>query len=296
MTVHAIVTTAVFGLAGVMIAPAASATTLNTSSAASETSEGTDGVEVDGRAVTAEDDSVSITLPGNVTDSEVDAASLPDGQFKGEGDPVLNTSVAGSLISTYATDEGTQTLISIPSASSPSEYRFPLDIPGDGQAVILPDGSVAIVGADGNPLGGFHTPWAYDANGKALPTSFRIDGDTLIQTVDLSGATAFPVIADPDRGTAWWGVWFRYTKAETKKLAVALQQGNAAMVKDVFTTACGLAPGWTAVACGLFIQAKWYLTMQPAIDANSRGQCFVLNIPTIATGLTINGTIVNCTR
>lgn len=209
---------------------------------------------------------------------------------------MLSTKISGSLISAYATAEGTQTLISIPSATSPSEYRFPLEILTGGEALVLEDGSVIVLDGNGDPLGGFHIPWAYDANGKELPTSFRIENDTLVQTVDLSGATAFPVIADPDRGSAWWGVWFRYTKAETKRLADALRNGNAVFVKDMMTAACGFAPGWTAAACALFIQAKWYLTMQPALDAQSQGKCFVLNIPTIATGLTMNGTIVKCTR
>lgn len=91
-------------------------------------------------------------------------------------------------------------------------------------------------------------------------------------------------------------MWFRYTKSETKRLATALREGNAVMVKDVMTAACALAPGWTAAACAVFIQAKWYMTMQPAIDAHARGKCFVLNIPFIAAGLTMNGTIVTCTR
>lgn len=161
---------------------------------------------------------------------------------------------------------------------------------------MLDDGSVALFDGDGTSLGGFHTPWAYDANGEAVPTSFRIEGDTLIQTVDLSSTTAYPIIADPDRGTEWWGVWTRYTKSETKSLATAVKSSNATMVKDMMTAACAFAPGWTGGACALFIQAKWYLTMQPAIDAAAKGKCFALNIPRFVPGVSMNGTIVSCTR
>ena len=140
-------------------------------------------------------------LPGRITSNEVDTGLVPEGRFKGTDEAVLNTYTSGSLISTYETDEGTQTLISIPSATSPSEYRFPLDIPMGGEALRLDDGSVVILDENGDPLGGFHIPWAYDANGLELRTSFRIEDEVLVQNIDLSNATAFPVIADPDRGS-----------------------------------------------------------------------------------------------
>lgn len=253
-------------------------------------------VEVQGRSVTAADDPVSLTLPGRTTDDEVDLTLVPEGAFKGEGDPALSTTVAGTIISTYSTADGTQTLIEIPSVDSPSEYRFPLDIPGDGEAVLLDDGSVALFASNGDPLGGFHIPWAYDANGNELPTSFRLEGDTLVQTVDLTSATAFPVIADPDRGTEWWGSWTRYTKAETKNIANAIKNSNASMVKDVVTAACAFAPGWTGAACAVLVQARWHTLMQPAVNAAAQGKCFALNFPVFAPGVSAHGTIVNCTR
>ncbi|WP_127549896.1 hypothetical protein [Actinoplanes sp. OR16] len=40
------------------------------------------------------------------------------------------------------------------------------------------------------------TPWAVDANGNELPTSYSVNGTTLSQTVDTLGA-AFPIVADP---------------------------------------------------------------------------------------------------
>lgn len=42
----------------------------------------------------------------------------------------------------------------------------------------------------------FQNPWAVDADGVELPTSYRVEGDELIQVVDTSAA-AFPVVADP---------------------------------------------------------------------------------------------------
>lgn len=52
----------------------------------------------------------------------------------------------------------------------------------------LPDGTVLV--------GLFSQPWAIDANGTALPTTFSVKDDQLIQQVDTSEAV-FPVVADP---------------------------------------------------------------------------------------------------
>lgn len=252
-------------------------------------------VEVSGRTVSVEGDDVAITLPGTKARAVVDASLAPSERFDGLGGPLLNTTVGGATISTYATNDGTQTLIEIPSASAAREYRFPLDIPEGGESVLRADGSVAIFDASGNSLGGFYAPWAVDADGNDVPTSYRLSGQTLIQTVDTRKVTAFPVLADPQRGTAWWGVWFRYSKAETKKIANALKNSNSYVVKDMLTAACGLVPGWTAGACAIIVQAKWYLTMQPAIDAAAKGKCIILNIPYFFGGATMNTSIVKCT-
>ena len=61
------------------------------------------------------------------------------------------------------------------------------------------DGSVSLIGAGGKWLGGIATPWAKDANGKSVPTSYSIDGNKLTQHVSFDSTTAFPVVADP-----WW--------------------------------------------------------------------------------------------
>jgi hypothetical protein len=45
-------------------------------------------------------------------------------------------------------------------------------------------------------VGGIEAPWARDADGRAVPTEYRIEGDSLVQTVRHQGA-AYPVVADP---------------------------------------------------------------------------------------------------
>ncbi len=46
-------------------------------------------------------------------------------------------------------------------------------------------------------LGVIEQPWAYDASGQPVPTRYVVEGDAVIQPLDLSGDIEFPVVADP---------------------------------------------------------------------------------------------------
>ncbi|MER7850796.1 DNRLRE domain-containing protein [Kitasatospora sp. NPDC096077] len=98
---------------------------------------------------------------------------------------------------------GSRTLQVIKNAGAPREYRVPVSLPGGTSLRQEPDGSIVIVPANPDePVAAITAPWANDARGNDVPTSYRLDGATLIQTVDFTTATAFPVVADP-----WWNPW-----------------------------------------------------------------------------------------
>lgn len=59
------------------------------------------------------------------------------------------------------------------------------------------DGSITIVDGTGDSVGQIARPWATDANGNSVPTTYTLDGNKLTQTVELTAAAAFPVVADP---------------------------------------------------------------------------------------------------
>ena len=94
-------------------------------------------------------------------------------------------------------------LLVIDSDDDPTEYRFDNSVPEGHTAELQLDGSVQLIDADGNEAGIIATPWALDATGAEIPTSFALDGSTLVQTVNHQGAT-YPVIADPC-GWSWRG-------------------------------------------------------------------------------------------
>lgn len=77
-----------------------------------------------------------------------------------------------------------------------TEYRFEKAVPEGHRAEMQADGSILLVDEEGEDVGGISPPWAIDADGNEVRTSYALDGDTLIQTVEHEGA-AYPVVADP---------------------------------------------------------------------------------------------------
>ncbi|WP_050800026.1 DUF2599 domain-containing protein [Streptomyces himastatinicus] len=80
-------------------------------------------------------------------------------------------------------------------AAAPSEFTYPVEVPKGGRLSQGKDGSVAVMDARGKPVGGIDAPAARDANGKAVPASYRVEGNSVVQTV-RHDAAAHPVVAD----------------------------------------------------------------------------------------------------
>ncbi len=156
------------------------------------------------------------------------------------------------------------------------------------------------VTADGEPVSGFRAPWAVDAEGNAVPTSFRLEGQELVQVVEFNASTVFPVVADPDLGVEWWGHWVRLTRGETRTAAniIANNQGPAVLAG----VACGALPGPAALGCGAAVALAYFKFVDPVNRANSAGKCVAINYPWTALStpqigwVGISVTTVNCTR
>ena len=83
------------------------------------------------------------------------------------------------------------------------------------------DGSVSVYvdsGEDLLPVGTVEAPWARDATGTDVATSFAVAGNVLTQTVHVPTNASFPVVADP-----WFipilGVAFRVTAHAASRMA-----------------------------------------------------------------------------
>ena len=82
----------------------------------------------------------------------------------------------------------------IPDADAPSSYAFGIE---GASPVLNEDGGVSLL-SDGEIVAEVAVPWAIDANGEAVPTRYEVDGNDIVQVVEVSASTAFPVVADPD--------------------------------------------------------------------------------------------------
>lgn len=173
---------------------------------------------------------LSVLVPGTIiAPQQADTHHVPSGLFKGEGDPLLKTALPESTITSYATEKGTQSLISITGEEAPQEYRFAMDLPEGVSTSISANGSIAITAASGETLGQVDAPWAYDANGVAVPTKFSLDGSVLVQTVQHTSSTVYPVVADPSIQWVPWPV-LAVSGIEIKmfsSIAVAIGAGGA---------------------------------------------------------------------
>lgn len=155
-----------------------------------------DPVVIDSGAV-----EIGVTLPG----AAADAATIGGGLVGFDGGD-------GSTAVPVAKDDGSVQLISvIDGASSPTEYRYELDVPGGATLESVDGGGVAVTAADGSILYAILAPWAVDANGVAVSTTYTVDGNDLVQHVAHDASNAYPVVADPWLGGTWTESWAWYT-------------------------------------------------------------------------------------
>ena len=173
------------------------------------------------------------SIPSQVTvlveDENVDLVTLRHG---------VDSSTA-STIGVPAPTKGVPSLMAllvIHSSDAATEYRFENAVPDDQTATLLPDGSITLTDVNGEEAGYISAPWAYDSSGAEIPTSYRIEGSTLIQTVEHEGAV-YPVVADP----SWWDTVATFGGAVLAGVGYAcLGGGCAPVVAPVAVSAGGV--------------------------------------------------------
>jgi len=176
--------------------------------------------------------SVPETSQGTVTVSGPDSLSIGIGlpglgssqraAVSTAGTVLYGASGSGAADAVQPLTDGVRVL-AIESDARTKEFRFPITLPAGSFLIAQEGGTVAVEAPSGNgaawAVGEFQSPWAKDANGRELPTSYRIEGNTLVQTVTTSASTAYPIVADPK----WtWGIvtgTAYFDKAETAQIA-----------------------------------------------------------------------------
>lgn len=168
----------------------------------------------DGITLTSADGvEVQIDLPGA---HRADEAAISDNTTA-----VYTDALPGASVAAQAIQEGVRALVVIENSAAPNEYRFPITAPEGTTLEKQEDGSINLVGADGTPFGNVAAPWAIDATGAPVATAFRIDGMTVIQSVQPDESAAYPIVIDPKFTWGWVTGTAYFNKAETKTIASA---------------------------------------------------------------------------
>lgn len=133
--------------------------------------------------------SVKLPIPESVSPTE----------SEGQGTIFADKDFAGATV--LAKEDGSAQIATI--IDSPdSATQFDYEIGSDSETTLQAedDGSVSILGRDGEWVGGASAPWAEDATGRDIPTHYTVEGSTLTQHVSVDSQTEFPVVADPYLG------------------------------------------------------------------------------------------------
>ncbi len=163
-----------------------------------------DGVDIAG---------LTVRLPGAADDAP--AVKLDAGT-------VIYPSPGSYANAVQATDDGLRALVVIETPNAPVDYRFIID--GATHLVANPDGTIDVHNGDTRVVT-VEPAWARDRNAAFVPTEYRIDGTTIIQTVHHRNA-AHPVVADPKYSFGWWSTTIFFNKSETNNIALGSAIAN----------------------------------------------------------------------
>lgn len=192
-------------------------------------------------------------------------------------------------------------VVAVPDSKASSSYDFELELPKGIVPTLEDDGSVEFVleskaskKSNGTvaeaTFGEIKKPWAQDAEGNSVPTSFSLKGNTLTQTIDFTEDTKFPVLADPE--AEWKGFYGRltYSKAETANM-----RDQGVVIAGLLAGSAGIAalfgpgaPIVAAVLAGASATAVGIISAT-ASNAHSDGRCLQVDIPPL-----VNPAIVDC--
>jgi hypothetical protein len=103
--------------------------------------------------------------------------------------------------------------------AAPTSFQFLVSVDGDPAVLRLAEtGGVDVLNEAGTLVNTFAPPWAKDASGAAVATSYAVVGNILTQTVEHGGAV-YPVVADPR--VRCDGLWCtaELTRGETRQMA-----------------------------------------------------------------------------
>ncbi len=193
-----------------------------------------------------------------------------------------------------ALDGGVRQVINLKDSSAPTEYDFPVSLEVGDKIVVNDDGSAMVTtplsekekakreelsktAPAGVLIPTYDTkfvlakPWAKDANGKELKTSYSVFGSNLRQTIETKDA-AFPIVADPIWcGDVTYNVQFNYVKIYDNRYDWSNQVLPTYCGRSYFLTLLGSLNPLTLAASPLFAAQSWQAWSEVYNKTNNYG-------------------------
>lgn len=151
-------------------------------------------------------------------------------------------------------------------ANSPTSHRFSIDVPAGGR-LLAADSRLAgretrkdilVQDAKGVTVGAYDGAWALDAAGKSVKSTFRIEGTSLVQTVNVSKATVFPLTL---------GLIFSEVPAFSSPTG-ALSNGAVPLTAvEGFGAATGFSAATTLAVAAAFVSVPSNYVYNPALGS-----------------------------
>ena len=193
---------------------------------------------------------------------------------------VMVTDPTASAVATVTPQSGGyQVAEQLSGPSAPTSYSYKLNLPtgykpmiesnGFGGSIIALSNAAKGVALDKTNTIGFINPaWAVDANGNSVPTSYMVSGKTVIQTVDTSAVTAWPVVADPSVSFGWV-IYVHWSHKEVQNILI---QAFFAGIGTAAALACDfISVGLLIPVCTFLFAASTYAVISQFNTAYNRG-------------------------
>jgi len=250
--------------------------------------------------VVAPNDDVSITVPLDaseplmIEDNDPNSGmalevQLPEevrhqvGQVANDGSVIYSSPRGGTGAAIQILDDASARVQTVTAdASGPHSFTYSF---GDGiKPILLEDGSIELVEETANGHISHATvdrAWAMDANGNAVESYYKIDGDQLIQVIDTSaGNVKYPIVADPKFrvGLGLYVYLNRLEKTTYKAFTSSIAVLGSAVACNVYLKKLASVPAVSKVASYICAFAspvglwKFFTQVMPKI-AKSNSMC-----------------------
>jgi hypothetical protein len=214
-----------------------------------------------GIALARHTQAISVSLPRRLADpvsASVSGHTVEIGLPGTGSDGLADTGfMTRTLIGTHTSQlvqkisGGFRATIVLHDVSAPTRYAYKVR---GAVPFLLADGEVLLRSSNGDVLGLVEAPWAVDARGHMVRTSYEVHGDELIQNLE-SGNVTFPVVMDPTVTFGWY-IYVRLSASDRRDLVTDVVAAGGAISGEVI---CAEFGPFGAVCAALGGVGAWFI-------------------------------------